>query len=142
MWLSSSFSRWIGNFTSAEATTFWTLNSEYFTGNPIFSMILAYLRLASRHSSSERAPVMTIFPLLKMSPVVLGFLSLMMTAAKRLGLYSVAFPFHVISLRSSLHPRLTVPTTFCTLGWHASGTFMILFYIMLLIINYWLFGYK
>ena len=72
----------------------------------------AYLRLANWHSYSERAPVITIFPLLKISPVVFGLRRRMMTAAKRLGLYSVALPFQVISLRSSLHPKLTVPTTF------------------------------
>lgn len=75
-------------------------------------MILAYLRLASWHSSSERAPVMTILPLLKMSPVVLGLRRRIMTAANLLGLYSVAFPFQVIYLRSNLQPKLTVPTTF------------------------------
>ncbi len=128
MWSNSILSRWIGNFTSAEATTFWILNSEYFTTNPIFSMIRAYLRLANWHSYSERAPVITILPLLKIRPVVLGFRKRIITAANRLGLYSVALPFQVISLRSSLHPKLTVPTTFCILGWEPSGTLSPLFY--------------
>jgi len=61
-----------------------------------------------------------------MSPVVLGLRRRIMTAAKRFGLYSVALPFQVISLRSSLHPRFTVPTTFCIFGWHYSGTLMVL----------------
>ncbi len=69
---------------------------------------------------------MTILPLLKMSPVVLGFLSRIMTAANLLGLYSVALPFHVISLRSSLQPKLTVPTTFCIFGRDCSGTPLVL----------------
>ena len=75
-------------------------------------MILAYLRLASLQSYSDLAPVMTILPLLKMRPVVLGLRSRMITAAKRFGLYYVALPFQVIYLRSSLQPKSTVPTTF------------------------------
>jgi hypothetical protein len=56
--------------------------------------------------------VMTILPELKIRPVVLGLRRRMITAANLLGLYYVAFPFHVISFRSSLHPKFTVPTTF------------------------------
>lgn len=106
----------MGNLTSADATTFCTLKSQYLTLNPIFSIIFAYFLLANWHSSYDFAPVMTIFPLLKMSPVVFGFLNLMMTAANLLGLYYVALPFQVIYFKSSLHPRLTVPTTFWILG--------------------------
>lgn len=84
-------------------------------------MILAYLRLANLQSSSDLAPVMTIFPLLKIRPVVFGLRSRMITAANRFGLYSVALPFQVIYLRSSLHPKSTVPTTFWILGRHSSG---------------------
>jgi hypothetical protein len=94
-------------------------------------MILEYLRLANWHYSYDRAPVITIFPELNIKPVVFGFLNLIMTAAKRLGLYYVAFPFQVISLRSNLHPRLTVPTTFCMRGWHCSGVLVILFSTLL-----------
>ena len=75
-------------------------------------MILAYLRLASLQSYYDLAPVMTIFPLLKINPVVFGLRSLMITAANRFGLYSVALPFQVIYFKSNLHPRSTVPTTF------------------------------
>ena len=52
-----------------------------------------------------------------------------MTAANLLGLYYVALPFHVISFRSNLHPKLTVPTTFCIFGKHSSGTTLIFLYI-------------
>lgn len=51
-------------------------------------MILAYFLEASRESSSDFAPVTTIFPLAKISAVVFGSRILMMTAAKRFGLYS------------------------------------------------------
>ena len=44
-----------------------------------------------------------------------------MTAANLLGLYYVAFPFHVIYFKSSLQPKSTVPTTFCILGKHYYG---------------------
>jgi len=62
---------------------------------------------------------MTILPLLKIKPVVFGLRNLMITAAKRLGLYYVALPFQVISFKSNLHPKSTVPTTFCILGKHS-----------------------
>lgn len=52
---------------------------------PSFWMIRAYLRLASLESSSDLAPVTTIFPLAKIRAVVLGSRIRMMTAAKRLG---------------------------------------------------------
>jgi hypothetical protein len=77
----------MGNLTSADATTFCTLNYEYLTANPIFSIILAYFLLANWHYSSERAPVMTIFPELKMRPVVLGLRRRIITAANLFGLY-------------------------------------------------------
>lgn len=48
-------------------------------------MIRAYLRLASFESSSDLAPVTTIFPLAKIKAVVLGSRIRMMTAANRLG---------------------------------------------------------
>lgn len=77
---------------------------------------------------------MTIFPELNIRPVVLGFLSRMMTAANLLGLYYVALPFQVIYLRSSLQPKLTVPTTFWILGRHCYGTLRLLLYIIVLYI--------
>jgi len=117
----------MGNLTSTEATTFCIWNYEYLTANPIFSIIFAYFLLASWHYYYDLAPVITIFPELNIKPVVLGLRSLIITAAKRLGLYYVAFPFQVISLRSNLHPRFTVPTTFCILGWHCSGILIALF---------------
>ena len=84
-------------------------------------MILAYFRLANLQSYYDLAPVMTILPLLKINPVVLGLRRRMMTAAKRLGLYYVALPFQVIYLRSSLQPKSTVPTTFWIRGRHSYG---------------------
>ena len=75
-------------------------------------MILAYFLLANLQSSSDFAPVITIFPLLKIKPVVLGFRNRMITAANLFGLYYVALPFHVIYFKSSLQPKSTVPTTF------------------------------
>jgi hypothetical protein len=59
------------------------LKAENFAGNPSFWMIRAYFRAANLAKSSLFAPVMTIFPLLKMRAVVLGSRILMMTAAKR-----------------------------------------------------------
>lgn len=51
-------------------------------------MILAYFLAANRESSSLLAPVQTIFPDEKINAVVRGSLILIMTAAKRFGLYS------------------------------------------------------
>lgn len=50
-------------------------------------MILEYFLDANLQSSSDLAPVITIFPLLNINPVVLGFLNLIITAANRCGLY-------------------------------------------------------
>ena len=72
----------------------------------------AYFLAASRESSSLLAPVHTIFPELNMSAVVRGSRILMMTAAKRLGLYSALRAWRAIFLRSSLQPKLTVDTIF------------------------------
>jgi len=72
----------------------------------------AYFLAASRESSSLLAPVHTIFPELNMSAVVRGSRILMMTAAKRLGLYSALRAWRAIFLRSSLQPKLTVETIF------------------------------
>jgi hypothetical protein len=62
---------------------FWILNSLNWLSNPSFWMMRAYLRDARRLSSSDFAPVTTIFPDAKMSAVVLGSRIRMMTAAKR-----------------------------------------------------------
>jgi len=75
-------------------------------------MILAYLRAAYLDALSFYAPVMTIFPEEKISAVVLGSLIRIITAAKRFGLYSAFLAFIEIFLRSSLHKRLIVETTF------------------------------
>lgn len=82
------------------------------TGNPSFWMILAYLRAASRESISLLAPVHTILPLLKMSAVVRGSRILMITAAKRFGLYSALRACSAIFFRSNLQPKFTVETIF------------------------------
>jgi hypothetical protein len=62
------------------------------------------------------APVQTIFPELKISAVVRGSRILMITAAKRFGLYSALRAFNAMVFRSSLQPRLTVDTIFCNSG--------------------------
>lgn len=73
----------MGNLTSHEPTIFWILNSWNLASNPSFWIIRAYLREASRESSSDLAPVTTILPDAKMSAVVLGSRMRMMTAANR-----------------------------------------------------------
>lgn len=75
-------------------------------------MIRAYLRAASRESSSLFAPVHTILPELKISAVVRGSRMRMMTAAKRFGLYSALRASRAIFFRSSLQLRFTVETMF------------------------------
>mmetsp|Transcript_4739 Transcript_4739/g.12230 ORF Transcript_4739/g.12230 Transcript_4739/m.12230 type:complete len:229 (+) Transcript_4739:1834-2520(+) len=47
----------------------------------------------------------------------------MITAAKRLGLYSAFRAFSAMFFRSSLQPRLTVATTFCSTGTMPDGCF-------------------
>jgi hypothetical protein len=61
-------------------------------------MILAYFLLANLQSSSDFAPVITIFPLLKIKPVVLGFRNRMITAANLFGivLCGLAFPRNLL----------------------------------------------
>ena len=53
-----------------------------------------------------------VSPELKMRAVVLGSLILMMTAAKRLGLYSAFLALSAIVFRSSFVAKLTVHTMF------------------------------
>lgn len=87
-----------------------------FTSKPIFLIDLEYFLAASLLSSSDLAPVQTILPELKIKAVVLGSLIRMITAAKRLGLYSAFLQFKAIFLKSSLVPRLAVETIFWRMG--------------------------
>jgi len=73
---------------------------------------LAYFLAASLLYSSDLAPVQTIFPEEKIRAVVLGSLILMMTAAKRFGLYSAFLQLRAISLKFNFVPRLAVETMF------------------------------
>lgn len=82
------------------------------TGKLSVWMILAYFLDANLDSSSDFAPVHTIFPELKMRAVVLGSRIRIITAANRLGLYSALRACNAICFRSNLHPRLTVETMF------------------------------
>lgn len=79
-------------------------------------MILANLREAIHEAFSFLAPVQTILPLAKMRAVVFGCLSLMMTAANLLGLYSAFLAWRAICLRFKGQLRFTVETMFCSLG--------------------------
>jgi hypothetical protein len=54
----------------------------------------------------------TIFPEAKINAVVFGSLILMITAAKRLGLYSAFLACKAMALRSSLQSKFTVETIF------------------------------
>lgn len=56
---------------------------------------------------------LTILPEAKMSAVLFGSLILMITAAKRLGLYSAFLACKAIAFKSNLHSKFTVATTFC-----------------------------
>lgn len=71
------------------------------TYKPNFWMMRAYLRLASLLSSSDLAPVTTILPDAKIKAVVLGSRIRMMTAAKRLGLYSALRACSAMVFKSS-----------------------------------------
>ena len=80
------------------------------TLNPQFFIILAYFLAANLESSQFFAPVQTILPYLncnlpeaKIRAVVFGSLSLMMTAANLLGLYSAFLHCKAIFFRSRLH---------------------------------------
>lgn len=84
---------------------FWILKSVNFALNPSFWMIRAYLRDASRESSSDFAPVTTIFPEAKMRAVVLGSRIRMMTAAKR---YTLRFSNNLVRLVASSKQYLGV----------------------------------
>lgn len=86
------------------------------TSNPSFCMILAYFRDASFANSSDLAPVQTTLPEPKISAVVLGSLMRIITAAKRLGLYSAFLARRAICLRSRRASRFTVETKFWRTG--------------------------
>mmetsp|Transcript_15159 Transcript_15159/g.22704 ORF Transcript_15159/g.22704 Transcript_15159/m.22704 type:complete len:121 (+) Transcript_15159:512-874(+) len=45
----------------------------------------------------------------------------MMTAANRFGLYSAFRAFNAIVFKSKLHPKFTVDTIFCKIGWSSTG---------------------
>eukprot|EP00960_Hanusia_phi_P018031 530298-Hanusia_phi.AAC.1 len=83
---------------------------------PNLWIIRAYFLHATFAESSDFAPVTTIFPDEKIRAVVLGSLIRIITAAKRLGLYSAFRAFNVIRLRSNCIPKLTVDTTFWMFG--------------------------
>lgn len=81
---------------------FWTLKSVNLTALlPIFLISFAYSLAAFKLNSLLLAPVITIFPVLKINAVVLGSFRLMITAANLLGLNSAFLHFCAISLRSS-----------------------------------------
>jgi len=80
-------------------------------------MAFEYFLAASLLNSSDLAPVQTILPELKINAVVFGSLIRMMTAAKRLGLYSAFLQFKAIFLKSNLIPRLAVDTIFYRMGY-------------------------
>jgi hypothetical protein len=117
----------MGNLTSQLPTIFWILKSMNFALKPSFWMIRAYLREARRESSSDLAPVTTIFPDAKIKAVVFGSRILMITAAKRynlilfqeilrkritFGLYSAFLACNAIVFKSKRQSRLTVATIF------------------------------
>lgn len=91
---------------------FWILKSVNLALKPSFWMIRAYFLDASFESSSDLAPVTTILPDAKIKAVVLGSRIRMITAAKRLGLYSAFRACSAIVLRSRRQSRLTVATMF------------------------------
>ena len=84
----------------------------FLTVNPNFCIIRAYLRAAKRDSSSLFAPVHTILPDENINAVVRGCLILIITAAKRFGLYSALRAYNAIFFKSNFVPRLTVLTIF------------------------------
>ena len=91
-----------------DATMFWILKSDittYLLLSKFFLIILAYYFAAYSLSSSDLAPVMTIFPDSKTKAVDFGCLILIIAAANLRGLYS-AFPtLYATVLRTILCPR-------------------------------------
>eukprot|EP00205_Picochlorum_sp_RCC944_P007289 CAMPEP_0182613928 /NCGR_PEP_ID=MMETSP1330-20130603/28036_1 /TAXON_ID=464278 /ORGANISM="Picochlorum sp., Strain RCC944" /LENGTH=113 /DNA_ID=CAMNT_0024833697 /DNA_START=167 /DNA_END=508 /DNA_ORIENTATION=- len=111
-WECASTSSLIGNCTSQLPTMFCTLKSLNSAGIPHFWTTLTYFFAASWDMASLLAPVQTILPLANIKAVVFGSLMRMMTAAKRLGLYSAFLACLTIDLKSSLQFIWTVATTF------------------------------
>src|SRR5277367_1161061 len=117
----------MGNLTSQLPTIFWILKSMNLALKPSFWMIRAYFREASLESSSDFAPVTTIFPDAKINAVVFGSRIRIITAANRyksanlptkrgfkrtLGLYSAFLACKAIVFKSRRQSRLTVATIF------------------------------
>lgn len=75
----------IGFLKSKLATIFYTVKSLNCTGKPNLYIILAYFLAATKLSSSDLAPVHTIFPDWKTRAVVFGSLKRIMTAENLLG---------------------------------------------------------
>lgn len=92
------------------------INYVCLTGKPSFCIIRAYFLAARRESSSLLAPVHTILPDENINAVVLGSLILMITAAKRFGLYSALRACKAIFFKSNLQQRFTVETIFLQFG--------------------------
>jgi len=89
-----------------------SLYTNWLTGKLSAFKITAYSLAANLESSSDLAPVHTIFPELKIRAVVFGFRILIITAGKRLGLYSTLGALRAIFFRSNLNPRFTDDTIF------------------------------
>lgn len=81
-------------------------------------IVINFYREQTRRKMSKNiyiyllAPVHTILPELKIRAVVRGSRIRMMTAAKRLGLYSAFLAWSAIFFRSNLQSRFTVQTMF------------------------------
>ena len=102
-----------------DATMFWILKSDittYLLLSKFFLIILAYYFAAYSLSSSDLAPVMTIFPDSKTKAVDFGCLILIIAAANLRGLYSALPTLCATVLRTILCPRKAVDTIFCSLG--------------------------
>ena len=102
LWVKTSPSSLMGNFTSTLPTIFWILKSKNFAGKPSFCTTLAYFLAASLDSSTLLAPVQTILPELKMSAVVRGTRMRMITAANLWNCQS-SLPTSAIRTSSWLH---------------------------------------
>lgn len=105
------------------------MNSVNLALKPNFWTILAYFLAANRLVSSDLAPVQTIFPDENISAVVRGSRIRIITAAKRLGLYSAFLARKAICFKSNwtpkkinqkknyyLIPKFTVETIFWRIG--------------------------
>merc|ERR1712232_1153512 len=110
------FSRSIGNLTSELPTIFCILKFVNWTLKFNFWIILAYFLAAVFDCSSFLAPVQTILPDEKTKAVVLGSLSLIITAANLLGLYSAFLACKAIVFKFNWQFRFTVETIFCKVG--------------------------